>query len=301
MARNMLPGVGRNNAQFQSTVLRIGTNRAWAAALVALLCALTGCVCGRTEARTYAADGAVTLRYVVAYPEADVPAPVWIFQPGDGTLRDAFDSQGAAVLASSVAQRMGVVFVFPELRRQHDSTDGEAYCALDFFHRIDDLSALTDEVLQLPGVDRGRVFFVGHSAGAEIVTLTVARRPDVHGVATWGGGTVSAGESDQLPPSFGRMLDNDCSNPARLWNRRGLFWQQLFVDSRLFASIQLVDRPYLALLGERDETVPWADNEPWGRELEALEPTFRLEQLPGGTHSLASDPWPRIADFFSKN
>lgn len=265
-----------------------------------LLGPLSGCVCGRTEERTYSPGGELALRYVVAYPDGEAPAPVWIFQPGDGTLGDAFDAHGAAVLASSIAQRFGVVFVFPELRRQHFSGDAAAYCALDFFHRIDDLSALTDEAKALEGVDPAQLYFVGHSAGSEIVTLTAARRPEVRGVATYGGGTASMGELEQLPPQFSRMLMNDCSDPARRWNRQGQFWQQLFVDSQLFQSIQRVDRPYLALLGERDETVPWADNEPWGRKLEEMEPTFRLESLPGGTHSLSSEPWARMAAFFAE-
>ncbi|MFZ5439368.1 MAG: dienelactone hydrolase family protein [Myxococcota bacterium] len=267
--------------------------------LAVLLCPLMGCVCGRTEERTYVAGGGVPLRYVVAYPDGDAPAPLWIFQPGDGTLRDGFDAHGAAVLASSVALGQRVVFVFPELRRQHFSGDMASYCALDFFHRIDDLHALTDDAKTLPGVDPERLFFVGHSAGAEIVTLTSVQRADVRGVATYGGGTASAGELEQLPENFERMLANDCSSPARQWLRQGTFWQQLFVDSQLFHSIQQVDRPYLALIGERDETVRWADHEATGRQLEELEPTFRLESLRGGTHSLISDPWPRIAAFFA--
>lgn len=260
---------------------------------------LVGCICGPTEDRTYAPDAETTLRYVAGYPAGEGPAPVWVYQPGDGTLRDAFDAHGAAVLASSVAQRFGVVFVFPELRRQRLSDDAARYCALDFFHRIDDLTALIDDVATLPRVDTTEVFLVAHSAGAEIVTLTAARRPDVRAVATYGGGTVSLGELDQLPTSFEQMRSNDCSEPARRWLRRGEFWQQLFVDSQLFQSIQQVNQPYLAVIGERDDTVPWADHEPWGRRLEALEPTFRLESLPGGTHSLGSDPWPRMAAFFA--
>lgn len=264
-----------------------------------LLCPLFSCVCGRTEERTYSPDGELTLRYVVAYPDGDGAAPVWIFQPGDGTLREGFDGYGGAVLASAVARRLGVVFIFPELRRQHFSGDASQYCALDFFHRINDLATLTEEVKTLQGVDPARLYFVGHSAGAEIVTLTSAGRTDVRGVATYGGGTASLGEMEKLPAGFKRMLSNDCSDPARRWNRQGVFWQQLFVDSQLFHSIQQVDRPYLALIGEHDDTVPWADNEPWGRKLEAMEPDFRLESLRGGNHSLSSEPWERMAAFFA--
>lgn len=279
-----------------------GAMRASAWWVVLLLSLLPGCVCGRTEDRTYSTEGGLSLRYVAAFPDGEAPAPLWVFQPGDGTLRDSFDAYGAAVLASSVARDLGVVFVFPELRRQHFSDDPERYCALDFFHRIADLEALTDDARTLPGVDPERIFFVGHSAGAEIVTLTAARRPDGKGVATYGGGTVSLGELGelgQLPASFDQMTANDCSVPRRRWLRQGLFWQQLFVDSQLFHSIQQVDRPYLAIIGDHDDTVPWADNEPWGRQLEALEPTFHLEALPGGTHSLTSAPWPRMGAFFA--
>jgi pimeloyl-ACP methyl ester carboxylesterase len=267
--------------------------------VVPLLCPLLGCVCGRTDERTYSPTPELTLRYVVAFPEGDAPAPLWVFQPGDGTLSEAFDANAAAVLASSVALRERVVFVFPELRRQHLSGDSQRYCELDFFHRIDDLQALTDEAKLLPQVDPARLFFVAHSAGSEIVTLTAARRSDVTGVATYGGGAASLGELDLLPPAFERMRNNDCSTPARHKLRQGLFWQQLFVDAQLFQAIQQVDRPYLALLGDRDETVPWAENEPWGRQLEALEPTFRLEALRGGTHSLSSEPWGRMSAFFA--
>lgn len=260
---------------------------------------LVGCVCGPTEERTYSPDAETTLRYVIGYPSGSGPAPVWVYQPGDGTLREAFNPQDAAVLASSVAQRLGVVFVFPELRRQHLSDDAERYCALDFFHRIEDLEALTDDVSTLPRVDAAQLFYVAHSAGAEIVTLAAARRLNVRGVATYGGGAASFGELGQLPPSFERMSTNDCSEPKRLWLRSGTFWQQLFVDSQLFKSIQEVDRPYLAILGDKDETVPWVEHEASGRQLEELEPTFRLQSLPGGTHSLGSDPWPRMAAFFA--
>lgn len=278
--------------------LKLLTRDRW---LVLLLASgLVGCICGPTEERTYSPNAELTLRYVLGSPEGVTSAPLWIFQPGDGTLREEFDAHGARVLASSVAQRFGVVFVFPELRRQHVATDAERYCELDFFHRIDDLAALTDEAKTLPGVDRERIFYVAHSAGSEIVTLTAARRADIRGVATYGGGAASPGELDRLPPQFPRMLANDCSEPAKRWGRSGLFWQQLFVDSKLFESIQQVDRPYLALIGERDETVAWADNEPSGRRLEELEPTFRLEKLRGGTHSLGSDPWPRMAAFLAQ-
>lgn len=259
---------------------------------------LAGCVCGPTEEHTY---GERSLRYVAAFPSNDAPAPLWIFQPGDGTLREEFDPHSAAVLASSVAQRFGVVFVFPELRRQQLASDAEQYCNLDFFHRVDDLVAVTEDAKMLTGVDPERIFFVAHSAGSEIVTLTAARRTDIRGIATYGGGAASLGELDQLPPQFPRMIANDCSDPAKRWGRSGVFWQQLFVDSKLFESIQQVDRPYLALLGERDDTVPYTDNEASGRRLEALEPTFRFEKLPGGTHSLGSDPWPRFAAFFAEN
>lgn len=267
--------------------------------VVLLLCPLFGCISGRTEERTYSPDGEINLRYVVALPDGDTAAPLWIFQPGDGTLRDSFDGYGAAVLASSVARRLGVVFVFPELRRQHLSGDASRYCALDFFHRIGDLAALTEEAKTLAGVDPAEVYFVGHSAGAEIVTLTAVGRTDVRGVATYGGGTASWGEMEQLPAEFNRMVSNDCSEPKRRWMRQGAFWQQLFVDAQLFQSIQRVDRPYLALIGEHDKTVSWAHNEPWGRRLEAVEPGFRLESLPGGTHSLSSEPWERMASFFA--
>ena len=152
----------------------------------------------------------------------------------------------------------------------------------------------------LEGIDPAQLFYVAHSAGSEIVTLTAPRHPEVRAIATYGGGAASLGELELLPPAFNRMLMNDCSKPAGLWNRHGQFWQQLFVDSHLFDAIQRVDRQYLALIGERDETVPWADNEPRGRQLEELEPTFRLESLPGGTHSLASEPWARMAKFFEK-
>jgi dienelactone hydrolase len=273
---------------------RMCTQGRW---VVLFMWAFSGCVCGRTETRTYSPDG---LHYVVAYPDGHEAAPLWVFQPGDGTLRDSFDEHGAKVLASSVAQRLGVVFVFPELRRQRASSDASAYCALDFFHRQSDLAALIDEAKTLEGVDLSRVYLVGHSAGAEIVTLTSIGRADVRGVATYGGGTASLGEMGPLPPDLGRLMSNDCSDPARRWERSGAFWQQLFVDAQLFESIQKVDRPYLALIGEHDETVPWADHEPWGRRLEELEPTFRLESLPGGTHSLLSGPWERMAAFFEK-
>lgn len=261
---------------------------------------LMGCVCGPTEERSYSADAETTLRYVVGFPSGNEPAPLWVYQPGDGTLREAFNPQDAAVLASSVAQRFGVVFVFPELRRQHLSGDADRYCALDFFHRINDLEALTEDVKTLPRADASQLFYVAHSAGSEIVTLTAARRADVRAIGTYGGGAASFGELGTLPPTFERMRTNDCSDPKRVWLRSGTFWQQLFVDAQLFKSIQEVDRPYLALLGDKDETVPLTEQEPSGRQLEELEPTFRLQSLPGGTHSLGSDPWPRMAAFFAE-
>lgn len=275
---------------------RRGARSPW---LALALCAWSGCICGPVEEGTYSPSEGLSLSYVVAHPEGGAPAPLWIFQPGDGTLRDAFDAYGASVLASSVAQQQRVVFVFPELRRQRFSDDAQRYCELDFFHRIEDLEALTDAVKSLPEVDPERIFYVAHSAGAEIVTLTAASRPEIRGVATYGGGTASLGELEQLPAQFDRLSSNDCSEAARRWTRQGLFWRQLFVDSQLFHSIQKVDRPYLALIGDHDDTVPWADHEPKGRELEQLEPTFRLEQLPGGTHSLSSGPWARMRAFFA--
>ena len=67
----------------------------WLVTLVLLL--LVGCA--STEARTYSPDPETTLHYVVAWPDRKGPAPLWVFQPGDGTLRDAFDEGGTRLLA----------------------------------------------------------------------------------------------------------------------------------------------------------------------------------------------------------
>ena len=101
------------------------------------------------------------------------------------------------------------------------------------------------------------------------------------------------GELDQLPPAFSRMLMNDCSDPVRQWNRQG---QLLGAASSTPSSSSRFNEstgPTLRSSASATE-VPWADNEPWGRKLEEMEPTFRLESLPAETHSLSSEPWPRM-------
>lgn len=179
----------------------------------------------------------------------------------------------------------GVALVMPELRRNLFANDLKRYCELDFFHRIRDASSLIDAVKRLPFIDTSRIILFGHSAGGEVVTLTAKTRSDVWGVATYGTGVVSAGEMGNHPPVGDDYLANDCSDPAKYSMRSGLFWHQLFIDSRLFETIQSLSVPYLAMFGGADPITPFDENErTFAERLTAAKRTFTLQEFPGLDH-----------------
>jgi pimeloyl-ACP methyl ester carboxylesterase len=250
---------------------------------------------------TYQAMGGPELRYVVATPTALKPKKrrsVWIFQPGDGSpgADKQFSFATSSIIGQIISLRENVIFIWPELRRQHlYSSDLRAFCELDFFHRVKDLNALIDSVKRLSFVDQSKIFIIGHSAGSEISTLTAIGRNDIKGVATYAGGVSSPGEFQEIDikdPHFSFK----CDDPVYYESRSGVFWRQLFFEAKLNENIRKVPVPYLALLGSKDEVD--LDRQAFlASMIAANKPDFSFKVLNGQTHSLGlgMTVWDEIA------
>lgn len=255
--------------------------------------------------RTYEPSPGVSLRYVIATPGGFGASlgklPVWIFQSGDGTIARPFDPITAAAMSVIRSNRLQVVFVYPELRRDLYSKNLRKYCQLDYFHRIHDLDALIDLVKKIPLIDQNRIYLFGHSAGSEIATLTANARNDIAGVATFGGGTASWNERNGVPEWAGTAIQNHCDNPQTYRYRSGTFWSQLIFESNLFKEISRAKEPYLAMLGSGD--LGDQQDAKFAEEIKKVKRNFQFTIIPGMKHDLgvSMKPWEQAERFFREN
>jgi hypothetical protein len=224
------------------------------------------------EGRYTTQDG-ITLRYLIAAPtDPTFPLPgsigsssyspkrpVLIFQEGDVSEpapNQAFEPAQRRAQLEALSRQTGFLIVTSELRRQTLASQPIAFCHLDFFHRIGDLNGLIDTIKALPFVDSQKLNLIGHSAGAEAVSLVARGRGDIKAIVTFAGSLISCGELDKtcqltLEQTAQIGCDKDKTIPS---GRDGVWWRQLFYESQMFATITSLRTPYLAMVGENEET-----------------------------------------------
>jgi len=271
----------------------------WGILLVILGSFSTSVLWAHSDIRTYGSSAGLGLRYVVTYPHFEKDqsqASVWIYQPGDGDTRSGFSPFVAKIMGSYLSRRFGMIFVAPELTREALASDLKSYCELDFFHRTGDLNALIDAVKSDSRVDQRKIFLVGFSAGAEIVTKAATERHDIAGVATIGGGTVELArylEANNDPAEkeyFRRGMANNCTE-GHYKERSGLFWEQL-VHSGLDENIKKLTIPYLAIVGLKDSTSKASVYRRFVSEIQSQKPKFAYEEIEGLRHmAFCRAPW----------
>jgi pimeloyl-ACP methyl ester carboxylesterase len=247
----------------------------------ALACLTTGCAANllgreiRVEERPYTFRGHA-LSYFAGTPvgREAAPLPLVVFLEGDGPECQRFD----AGRWTRFVRRFTGDHVLVRPRTRLSTLCGEpGFREADFLHRVDDLGALLDALrAERPG--RG-VYLVGHSAGAHVAILHVARgAPDVRGVVDLGGGLA---ELSRVLPEIERerhrrgaidaeeaarrlgVVDGvvgevraNAASTAPFWGRTYRFWGQMFFSGvdRLWRQARL---PILVVHGEEDvDSVP---------------------------------------------
>jgi hypothetical protein len=252
--------------------------------------------------------GDIGLRYIVARPDDSDrrKLPVWILQTGDGEIMQSFQPSAYAFLARKLANRYDVMVVWPELRREYYSGKPKRFCQLDYFHRIDDLNALTAIVRGFKGIHLGRLFYIGYSGGADVATIAANRRSDIAAVATLGGGLIDLMGylKDTNDTSWvAERMANECVS-GHYNERSGLFWKQ-FLNTHLYEEILKSRIPYLALLGGDDKEMMPEVHRPYARELRRQKSDFVFGVIPGLGHIPISignilnvyEPWDRISSW----
>lgn len=227
----------------------------WARALVpaALALATPGCAANmlgreiRIEEHPYTFDGHA-LSYFSGTPaqSAGEALPLVVFLEGDGPQCQRFDAR----LWARFLLRYTGDHILVRPRTLLGTRCGDAgFRDSDFLHRVDDLGALLRTLGERhPG--RG-VYLLGHSAGAHVAILHVARgAPVVRGVVNLGGGLSelsrvlpgieherrSRAEIDEA--ELGRRLRSieatitevrsHAGSAAPFWQRTYRFWDQMF-------------------------------------------------------------------------
>lgn len=273
-------------------------------------CLILGCLTATLAAPAFAGvemgeyeTAGMKLKFLKSVPLLGkaVKRPVWIFQEGDGSVsRTGIDFKWPRTVSTYLSNRYGVMVVWPELRRQAVSVRADAYCELDFFHRIDDLSALIEAIKQDPRVDSSQIVLIGESAGSEVVTLTANRVSDVAAVVTMGGGVIEIAEALKRSGEWGKvvdLLDNQCVE-GRYDSRSGKFWQQLFY-SGLYEAVTKVRVPYFAMIGAADPITRYQDQVSELAAAQLTNPHFSYRIVPGSEHgfSYRLDRWQTMVEW----
>jgi dienelactone hydrolase len=260
-----------------------------------------------TSTHSYSPVEGTTLQYVVANPLGSGSGdkyPVWIFQPGDGMVIKDSGLITRYGLTTVLANALQVVFIWPQLRREIYASELKSYCELDFFHRINDLSVLIDEVKKLPHVDATKIVLVGESAGSEIVTKVANLRNDILAVSTIGGGISQLmdylkEDGDDISWT-GKAMNNVCAEGTYI-HRSGQFWRQLLF-SGLEQDIKNSKVPYLALVGSEDNICKPAIVDRHVDEVLRLKDNFEFVVVQGMGHGpgFRIGPWKLIQSFVNK-
>ena len=261
---------------------------------------------------TYLAAGGLKLNSIIAAP-AD-PAkisrklPVVIFEEGDGTtgnvLNDHFMPAQMAPMMETVSRKSGLVWVAPELRRQHFSGQGRKICDLDFNHRAQDLNDFVDFVKQFPFVDQGKVFLVGHSAGADKLTQVAIQNSNIKAVINVAGGVSSCYESGvDCPVQLAQLISHKCSGDNDL-GRTGIWWVQLFLSSHMYKSVSETNVPYLALAAANDQVLSLNEFKRASAQLLVARRGFEakvIQNVDHGTIMTSPDTMAVMLDFIARH
>lgn len=251
------------------------------------------CIAGNdyawTHKDTYTTDQ-FDLQYVISTPgllSPNTKLPVWIYQDGDGFIRNKFSTMNGIALTSVLAWKYNVAVVYAELRRHRVANDLPKYCALDFNHRMVDLNALINQIKTYKFVDQTKIVLVGHSAGSEVVTKVANERSDIAAVATMGGGVLQLADYlDLAEPHtlYKSWITQECTSQT-YEQRSGTFWQQLLY-SGLFEEVARFRKPYLMILGDYDAETR-ADLQVTAiRQIELLNPNFSFKEVKGMGHNI---------------
>jgi pimeloyl-ACP methyl ester carboxylesterase len=188
---------------------------------------------------------------------------------------------------------------------------------------IDDARAGVEFLRQRPEVDRARISIVGHSQGAQFITLMLEEDPELaSGVMIAGPyrpvdeitlgqlnstidllGQLGMSEEEALAlPTVRPLVDivngladirSGGSEPVAGVNAE--FWQSwLNLHERSLSAASGITQPILVLNGDYDWNIPASEAQAWGEYLAGVDADFELVILPCVTHALnciaESDP-----------
>lgn len=205
-------------------------------------------------------------------------APVVVLVEGDGSLCQPFSLLGWTRLLQRMTGRFTLVRPITAINRACDVS--EDWRARDFFSRVDELDL---EVRAVRAAYPGRpVVLLGHSAGAHVAMLLLARRPDAADalVNLSGGLDALRGVLEALhvepPPTQGEAL---------AWGRSPAFWKQM-LDSGVAPLWRRFAGRCLVLHGTKDlRQVPFAQV---ARDAAHLEGRCAFRPLEGAGHDTLS-------------
>jgi dienelactone hydrolase len=260
---------------------------------------------------TYQTTKGLQIDSIVAAPSdpgiLNKKLPVLIFEQGDATAdlvsNDRFAPTQMITQLEQASIGSGFIWAVPELRRQASVGRPLEICELDFHHREGDLLNYIERIKTLPFVDTARIFLMGHSAGADTVTHVAQQSTDIRGIINLAGGVSSCGETSvNCPVGLTELVSYVCTETEHR-GRTGLWWQQLFLDSRLTASISRLAQPYLAMIGDQDEVVSPTEFRRAAAEIAKLRAGFQAVVLPGVSHGnivMSPKSFKLITDFVNQ-
>ena len=237
----------------------------------------------------------VQLRYIVDLPDGDGPFPTIVYGPGSGEVpanhrlvkrhAENFLAQGYAVVRYD--------------KRGTGKSGGEIVgVSLDNSLQTvpllaDDMAAVIDKILRMPGVDTGRVGLFGISQASWYMPLVMANIPELDFAIYQSAGAIPIGIHllfEVLSIHQGLPFDEATKQfEAMVKTYDG----PLGFDQRPL--LEAEQRPMLFLMGELDQNGPYSANRDEIQRLAGLGVDVTLVSYPEGRHALEdTDFWPDL-------
>ena len=284
---------------------RVASRDRFFALLLLVMVISVGCDSGEIDAPGGTKEGVVTsrgvqLRYIVNFPAGNGPFPTIIDAPGSGNIsinhpgmrRDArkFLAKGYAIVRydkrGSGASGGEVVGV--SVANSHETIPLLA----------DDISAVIDEILQLPEVDTDRVGLFGISQASWVMPLVMANEPELDFAVYQSAGAIPIGIHmifETLSIHQGVPFDEatrQFEEVARDYDGPLGFDQRPLLEAE--------HRPMLFLMGAKDQNGPYSANRDEILRLKGLGVDVTLVSYPEGQHALDNtDFWPDLWNWLS--
>ena len=238
----------------------------------------------------------IRISYKLDLPEGDGPFPAVVYGPGSGNISADFRKH---VAQARELLELGFAVMRYDKRGTGES-DGEVV-SVSLANSPEtipllatDMNAVLQQLLQIPGIDTGRVGLFGASQATWYMPLVAESAPEVGFMIVLTGGVMPVGHNiryEILSIHQGRGVEE---SQKLLEEYSG----ELGFDPR--PSLRALDIPMLYLLGERDPNVPFRANRDELELLKDEKKSISLATYANGVHLLDDiDFWPDVAQWLN--